>query len=321
MDVPPFAGERLVISGVAIEFALLGREGNQALDQRSQVREHPLAERARAPISLADGVTAAANFLFEQPESVPAIAGRRLRFARLVVGAVLVRRRIDVARVVEIEEGVRGLSEFPIESAIADFQLRDRSIWMLAQPGVCRQQSGRQGLGRRDPSVPLAEDAQEQWPAAIDLHQADRQHLAALRLLLCDPPSQVDIAPHDPPLGAEAAKLRKNKLEQLLALAVHVAERRGHEAPKMRIGCHGIPLGTTDACLRIALRRMPRAIGQPSHLQQTALRQTNIAHLHRPWRAIKIRHDAHAQTPAGKLKFVTNSSRALLPPLDFEAIA
>jgi hypothetical protein len=74
-----------------------------------------------------------------------------------------------------------------------DLQLRDRALALLSQPGLTLERPP--GYPLRHPPVPLAQHADEVRPAAADLLQADRQHLALRRGLLGDTPAQVDVAP------------------------------------------------------------------------------------------------------------------------------
>jgi hypothetical protein len=81
----------------------------------------------------------------------------------------------------------------------------------------------------RRPSVAFTEDADEVWPAAIDLIEADADDPVALGLFLGDSPAKIDIGERDASFAAEGADFRKDLLDKVLALFLQVAEGRADE--------------------------------------------------------------------------------------------
>ena len=108
-----------------------------------------------------------------------------------------------------------------------DLQLSDASLAVLLQPRLLPHKLRVDHV--RHPPVSLAQQPDEVGPAALDLGQADGQHLALGRLLLGDAPSQVYVGPRDPALLAELAQLREHALDQLVPFRAHVAEGAGHK--------------------------------------------------------------------------------------------
>ena len=106
---------------------------------------------------------------------------------------------------------------------------------MVSQPGSLLQEQGRNRV--RHPAVALPQQGEE-YLAAIDFVQADRQDFAALGLLLGDAPAQVHFRKQDAAHGAQPAHLREDKLGQHFPLGVHVAEGGRNEDPEE----HGSPL-------------------------------------------------------------------------------
>src|ERR1035437_4691343 len=81
----------------------------------------------------------------------------------------------------------------------------------------------------RDRAISLAQKADEVRPATINLLKANRQQFALLLLILSNPPTQVDRGPGHPARFGKMAQRREHLLHQLVSLAHHVSERRGHE--------------------------------------------------------------------------------------------
>ena len=134
----------------------------------------------------------------------------------------------SVGRVAEVEEGVV-LHLRVVEHAVEDFQFRhgSASLNVLLEPGFPLDDFGPDGV--RNPAVAFAQQADEIGPAALDLGQAEREHLAFVGLLLGDAPAQVHLGEGDKAFGALAAQFGEDLLHQQIPLPHHVAEGGGDE--------------------------------------------------------------------------------------------
>src|SRR5208337_46492 len=100
--------------------------------------------------------------------------------------------------------------------------------WGLSLEAVkCVQLLGPQSVGH--PAVALSQDAQEEWPALVDQLEAEVEDAVLLRLLLGNSPPQVDVDQLDAARQQPLAQLGEDDLDEVIALRVHVAERRGDE--------------------------------------------------------------------------------------------
>ncbi|MEZ5100689.1 MAG: hypothetical protein R3C15_12995 [Thermoleophilia bacterium] len=225
--VEPCAGERVGRLGLRVEL----------IEQREQVGADEVADRTRL------GVVAHREAARAQARAQGGQAGPPRRGTLLGAGLaqrldLVGRRPLDVraalglwhglepGRVAHVEERVPGHRRV-VEHAVEDLELRDRAAVVVGEPGLSRAQVARDLVGH--PAVPLAEQPEEERPAALDLREADRQHRALGLLLVRDAPAEVDLAPGDAPPLARGADLREHALDELLALRLHVAERRGDE--------------------------------------------------------------------------------------------
>src|SRR5687768_1848790 len=92
---------------------------------------------------------------------------------------------------------------------------------------------------RRDPAVAIAEQADEERPALLDLIQTDRERAARSGFLFRDAPAQIETDEVGAPLQASAPELWKHDPAQVVAFRVHVAERGGDEDADGGSGRHG----------------------------------------------------------------------------------
>ncbi len=221
------------------------------------------------------GQTRLADAVFQSQELVFALvcSGTRAIFTKLrdvlragqlgkVWQAGLV-QFVQVFRVAEVEE--RALGHLGVvENAVQDFQLGDGMLQMLREPGFARNQVGVNRV--RDPAVAFPEQPDEVWAAALDDIQTDGEHLPFLALVLGDAPAQVHLTPGYGALFAQLAQLREDKLDQVVALRLHIAESGGDENTDVTglRWCHD-----RKPSLLIALKREKACL----HYQQNAAQQ------------------------------------------------
>src|SRR5690606_13659372 len=91
-------------------------------------------------------------------------------------------------------------------------------------------------VGGRAPTVALAEEADEERTAAVDFVETDVERALGLGLLLRDAPTEIDVVEVEAALAAALAQLGEHVADEVVALAVHVAEGGRHEH------AHGAPL-------------------------------------------------------------------------------
>src|SRR5713101_9952159 len=100
---------------------------------------------------------------------------------------------------------------------------------MLSKPRLQFDQLPRNLI--RYPAITLTQQSDKVRPAALNFSQTNGQNFAALGLLFGGPPAQIYLAPGNAALFTQLAQLRKDALDQLIALPLHIAKGRGHEHP------------------------------------------------------------------------------------------
>ena len=111
-----------------------------------------------------------------------------------------------------------------------DLQLRHAlAAPVLLQPGLLQKQRKVILLLLRHPAVALADETHEPGTGAIDLRQADGQHLALLGFLFGDAPAQVHIHQFHLSLAAFAPQLREDLANEQVTFLGEVAERAAQE--------------------------------------------------------------------------------------------
>jgi hypothetical protein len=80
-----------------------------------------------------------------------------------------------------------------------------------------------------NPAVPLAQQADKERPAVLDLSQADLQGPAPLGVLFRHAPAEIDIHEVKMSPGAPFPQFREHHAYQMIPLRVHVTERGGDE--------------------------------------------------------------------------------------------
>jgi len=114
-----------------------------------------------------------------------------------------------------------------LEHAVEDLQFRDALARVVLNPAELLERIGR--VARRHPTVAVAQDADEERPALVDLLEAELEDLVVLGLLAGDAPTQVDVDQADAVLLQPFAQGREDHLDEVIALRVHVTERRRDE--------------------------------------------------------------------------------------------
>src|SRR5262249_11809544 len=100
---------------------------------------------------------------------------------------------------------------------------------VLLKPWLARQKLGRIRVARRSPSVTFPQQSDEIRTRALDLGEADRQHLAALRLLGRDAPPQVHVHELDETLLQPRPERGNDLPHQQIPLGAEIAEGRRDE--------------------------------------------------------------------------------------------
>ena len=233
IDLRPAERKGLVLGGGLVERIGLGAFRVEPVDHPGQIRQDELAELVRIAVILSHRHTAQADALLQIGQFLPALAGAPARLIRTVLlqliqrgpfmtdGALLVRKTFQVAGIPQVKKGVFGHGGIP-QHPVQDLQLGHGGVLVFCQPGFALDQF--RGNLVRHPAVALPQQADEIGPAALDLAQADRQHLAFGFLLIRDAPAQVHLAPGHPALLAQFAELREDVLDQQFAFGLHVAE-------------------------------------------------------------------------------------------------
>src|SRR5213078_1921438 len=114
-----------------------------------------------------------------------------------------------------------------VEHTVQDLELGDRAAAMFDEPGM--QPLEVLGDSRRHPAVAPGQQADEVWPAALDLLEAVGKQLAFGLLLGGDAPAQIDLGPRDAARLAALAQLGEDPLDQDFVIVLHVAKRRRDE--------------------------------------------------------------------------------------------
>jgi hypothetical protein len=137
--------------------------------------------------------------------------------------------RVRIGRRSEVEPRTirhRGV----VQDAVQDLELGDAlAAAMRLQPRLPLEQVRRVGRGRRRPAVALAQETHEVRARAFDLGEADRQHLAPLRLLGGDAPPQVDVDQLDEALLQAGPQRGENLPNQQVPLGGEVPESGRYE--------------------------------------------------------------------------------------------
>ena len=100
---------------------------------------------------------------------------------------------------------------------------------MVLEPRVAFRKFGGVLLMGRNPAIAFAKKANEVGAALVNLVQADGEHVALLRLLRRNAPSQVDVDEFDEPASKSDSERGKHLLHEQLALFVEVPEGAGEE--------------------------------------------------------------------------------------------
>ena len=129
-----------------------------------------------------------------------------------------------------------GVIQYPMQ----DLELGDASAAaMPLEPGLPFQQVRRIAISRRNPAVTLTQHPHKEGPRPVNLREADRQHLAAFRLLCRDAPAQIDIHELNVPIPQPRPQARKHLPNQQIALLAKVAKGRGEKYADRAIGRYG----------------------------------------------------------------------------------
>ena len=215
----PGRGIGLVAHGLALEGVGHRGRGEFGIEQRPQIPLQPPGQCLRVPVA-DHRVGAGADAALEVGLAL-AVFRRR--------GYVIAAPGTGVAGSAEVEEGPT-LHAPVVQDAVQDLQLGDAlAALVLLQPGLAFDQVGRVTLWWWDPAIALAQHADEVGAGAIDLRQADRQHLTTLGLLHGDAPAQVDVHQFDKALAQLRAQRGKDTAHQQIALLAEVAEGAGEE--------------------------------------------------------------------------------------------
>ena len=228
----------LAVAGVLARLALqrigLIQLGIQLLDQGPQVGFDLIGDRLGIGKVLRHWEAAGADALLE--------VGELLLLLLRVADKPRLALRLTPVRITEIEEGPAG--HLPVvEHPMENLQLSDAGAALVIpnplQGLALKQLIGIVArLGR--PAIALAQHPDEVGPAALDLRQADADHLSLLALLLRDAPAQVHIHHLHTALLGTAAQGREHLLHQQVALLHEIPEGAGEEHPDLAgLGSYG----------------------------------------------------------------------------------
>ena len=117
-----------------------------------------------------------------------------------------------------------------VDDGMDDLHFRHGLAQVAAQLGKFPEGLGRNIAVRGNPAAALADEAQKEGAAAVDVFQANLHRAQVFGgILLGNAPAQVNIPEPEPPLGAPLVQFGEHPLHQVIAFGVHIVEGAADE--------------------------------------------------------------------------------------------